>query len=365
MEIIFDFWRDSFMKKALALVMALAMVMSMALVSMANTVIFAADSDDIQASPLAKFDEEIYIRSKDKMISKDRIHYGATAYLVPLFVGYEEEDGDEVQYDYLVTDDRTVSDLSIKAEWEEGGEYIKSIEFVKKSVRKFKYAEGYTVDYGSPIGIYLLAIKTTGYSVDDNDVEGTIYLKGKSGSKIDGKYTKIDGYIDVAFTLGYHLAEYGEDYDDNEADVTSDDFTVYDFSDIENDEYTIVYDEFIATVNVKREENVILALDTDIIEEIYEAFPNANIDYYTLTGYFKRVAKVCVELENGKEFLYQVVDGKIVEVNGEYDEWTEEFTFKTRNLGTYIISDVKLDIDSFNAVRSADTAVSSTTDAAV
>jgi len=95
---------------------------------------------------------------------------------------------------------------------------------------------------------------------------------------------------------------------------------------------------------MKDGDKVLLECDDEVIDEVDEAYPDANIDYYACTAAFKKTATVVVELEESEEYLYEVVDGVVVEVNGEYDDWAEEFTFKTKKLGTYIISDVELEL---------------------
>jgi len=326
------------MKKALALVMAIAMVASMAVAASALE-LKPVVKDDPSALALGLVTEPLTYKDKALTTAASPVKYGTTLYLSLLDAGGTG-----------LTEEKSVSNLKVTAEWEENGSYVEGVEIVKKKVNKLN---------GSAVAedfYYFIAIETTGEKLDNVEVVGTIYLKGKSGSNKQATNYKVDHYVDLSFTLGYATADVEADGD---IDVDSDTLTVYNFqqktgtgandpkiiADAVAEEYVLDFEnKFVVTANVKSEKKVVLAADTDVIDEVEEAYPDANIDFYALTGAFKKTATVVVELEEGEEFLYAVVDGQVVEVNGEYDDWAEEFTFKTKKLGTYIISDVELEL---------------------
>jgi len=317
------------MKKALALVMAIAMVASMAAVSFAavNALTPVTPTTPAAAGAVANYDTNLYTytASTDRMdIATAPIKFGSTVYVMLL---------DDVNAG--ITASKSVDNLKISATWTEGSEFVTGVEIVKL---KTAYVDG-VVDPAKYF--YYVAISTTGDQLEQEEVEGTIYLKGKSGSdKTDANY-KVDHKFAVNFTLGYPDAgAVGASLA-----VNSKNKTVYDFTASTDTEYEVTFGgKFVVTANVKSEKDVLLACNEDVIEEVDEAYPDANIDYYALTGAFKKTATVVVELEEGEEFLYAVVDGQVVEVNGEYDDWEEAFVFKARKLGTYIISDVELEL---------------------
>jgi len=305
------------MKKALAMLMAIAMIASLAAVSFA-AVSFTptAKEDDPDATKITTVDAALY-------------DYNTTAKKFVTNTTGEYEFGDKVYLvirddDGFATEEKTVSGLSLKAEWNEGGEYVESVEIVKKK-------------HGTDGNVYAIEIATTGSDNAVKTVSGTISLKGRSGV---AKPNKVDAHIDLDFTVGYAQV--------TKANVPADkvefpaDKTVYDFVDVDNDEYELYYGPFSVTANFENEKKVLLAVDDEVIEEIEEAYPDAAIDYYAFTGSFKKTAEVVVDLD--EVYLYEVVDGVVTEVNGEYDDWSEEFTFKTRKMGTYILSDVELEL---------------------
>ncbi|MBR6735808.1 MAG: hypothetical protein IKL92_02925, partial [Oscillospiraceae bacterium] len=235
----------------------------------------------------------------------------------------------------VLSQEKSVSGLKVSADWDEGAEFVSGVEIVKKTGNGITAAKN----------IYYLAVNTVKVAdVDAEEVSGAVLFKGRSG---DSK-TKIDGELEVAFTLGYAAGTVNAD----KASVSGKTLKVYDFSGLDDDaaateEYEVTFGgEFVVTANVKTEKKVLMACDETVIDEIDEAYPEANLDYYACTGAFKKTAKVVVTLDEGEEFLYEVVDGQLVEVDGDYDEWAEEFTFKTKKLGTYVISDVELEVAS-------------------
>jgi hypothetical protein len=198
--------------------------------------------------------------------------------------------------------------------------------------------------------VYLIAVTTTGSSTSDVAVEGEIYLKGKSGADSD----KVNGYFSVSFDIAYTATPVAA----SPLTVAKDD-TLYTFDGTyQKESFTIKYGT-VATVyaNTKNEDKIVLGYDLDEIDEIAEAYDEANLDFVALTGSFKKTAEVTIYADEGS-YLYQVVDGKLKAVKAEYDEFEEGFVFNAKTLGTYVISDVELDLNAASSVVADDTTVS-------
>ena len=93
---------------------------------------------------------------------------------------------------------------------------------------------------------------------------------------------------------------------------------------------------------------LLVYFDTDFNSKIAAKYPLAELNFWNGNGAkFIRVGEMFLPVkEDYAQFLYQVnADGTLSEVAGaEYDKYDEGFYFSTRVLGTYVISDMELDI---------------------
>ena len=303
------------MKKVFALALALAMVLSLAAVAFAdNSELKDEDGDvvalfQVEEDTLLKYDSD----TKEMKDAEGKISFAQTRYF-----SLVDEDGDPI------TDSKSVSGLKVTPKWTDGEKYVKSVEIVKKA------------------GAYYVALTTTGSELDGVDLAGKIYLKGTSGT--GDEKTKIDAYFTVDLTIAYP-----EGTVDTSAKklFVGDSKKVYDLEDVDNDEYTIYFGDEVKTAvasavtDVTNTKKVLLGYKVDDVDAVVDAYPDANIDFVALTGAFKKTAEVTVYADEGT-FLYKVVDGKVVPMDAEYDEWEEGFIFNAKTLGTYAISDVEL-----------------------
>ena len=301
------------MKKVIALLLAVFMILSFC------TVIFAASDE---AATLADADGPYFYADK-KAVSQETFEFGQTVYIL-LF----DKNGD------VLNKEKSVDELMLKAEWEEGEDYIGDVTFEKISVNKI---DGHNLNKR----MYVIAIETEGSSSETIDVSGRIYIKGRSGTEGTSSDRKVDAYMDIDFALGY---DKGTVDPDSLTVYEEDGKLAYDFTDIEEENYTIYFDEYAEVlVDVTRDEVVVLSVNNDSIDDIDDEYRSADMRYVALTGSFRRTAEVTIYAEEGG-YIYEVVNGSLREMNAEYDDFMEAFVFNARRLGTYAISDIEIDI---------------------
>ncbi|MBR6735386.1 MAG: hypothetical protein IKL92_00770, partial [Oscillospiraceae bacterium] len=312
------------MKKVFALSMAAAMVMSLSAVSMAASNSDLKDEDGdvigvlgVNQDTMLKWDSNL----RDMIYwtedgTENGVEVDPTFGKVLYYRLYDAEQN-------AITDSKAVSNLNINAKWSDGASYVKGVEIVKKG------------------GSYYIAVTTQGSSLEPVDVSGKIYLKGTSGTG-EGKQ-RIDGHFDVDFTLAYGEVIVGAS--DNSVIVSATDM-VYDLSDNEEKEFTFQYgangSEIVEIVtDVASTDRLLLGYNTDEVEELVQIYNKANLDFINMKGAFKKTSDVTLYAEEGT-YLYKYENGKLSAVDAEYDDWDEAFSFRTKALGTYVISDVKL-----------------------
>ena len=354
------------MKKLFALVLAVAMVLSMASVAMAaaNTKIGALDPSGwggiANALYIENEDDDVYFDKDDngandnEDMTSANIPYGETVY-IPLI------DSDNKQF--TRADD--VDALKVSAKWDKNGEYVDSVEIVKKNSR------------------YWVAIKTTGSSMSENDVEGTITLSGKAYEDSDAsKKTNVnnlkpngkdDNQFDVVLTLKYAEVT-GTDANKLVVEQTIEETAKtfrFDKEDMQDEEFELeVADEdedVTFTVDTTHQPKLVLSFTTDAIDEVEDKYADANLDFYVFNGAtFKKTGELFIPADEGT-YLYEIVDGAAKAVDAEYDDYDEGFYLKTKTLGAYVVSDVKLATAEAAAVdtTTTDTTANPTTGAAL
>ena len=82
------------------------------------------------------------------------------------------------------------------------------------------------------------------------------------------------------------------------------------------------------------------------MDALIEANPEANMDFFTLKAAprFNKIGEMTIYADGDVfKYIYEVdKDGQLKEVNATYDEDEEGFVFKTRQLGSYVMSDIEL-----------------------
>jgi len=271
----------------------------------------------------------------------------------------------------LVTKSEVVANLKIKADWEEGGDMVKDIKIIKRKIVNpesdrdlLKTDTDYDEDLYYPsaddLGLTEYGYKEGGYyyflvityedstSHNDVDVIGTLTFNKSKDPSID------DMDLDVGLAL---------DWEYNYRDKTTTDYIIDDdpsFEFLAEKNYALKFDsdeeveltfedDSTFTVDVSGQGKMLFSFNTNYISKVAAKYPYAELNFWNGNGAkFNRVGEFflnCEDLE-GNLFLYQVnANGTLSEVAGaEWDESDEGFYFNTRVLGSYVVSDMELDV---------------------
>ena len=344
------------MKKVFALALALAMVLSLASVAFAANSKLIDDEDNSAANVMQVQEDQAYTYDSDtKVMEKagDTVEFGKTLYYVLTKNDNVLNPSYGLYYEDLITDSKSVSGLKITPKWTDGEEYVKNVEIVKKSVKLGGFAvDPEAANAGDRMSCYFVAVTTTGSELEDVDVSGKIYLKGTTGTGENKE--KLDSYFTVDFSLAFEEVTKEVLVKDTKKVFATTTKKVYEMDNVDRDEVTVYFVPKAdvetgvsknavasAVIDATNEEDVLLFYKVDEVESVVDAYPDANLDFVALTGKFKKTAEVTLYADEGT-YLYKVVDGKVVAMDAEYDEWEEGFIFNAKTLGTYAISDVKL-----------------------
>lgn len=290
-------------------------------------------------------------------------------------------------YYSVVTESETVSSIKIKSDWEEGKDLVKSISIVKKKVcnpnekddvaTDFEYSGDDSDEAERPyaslekLGLkqfgleendyaYFLAIKyNDSTSVNDDDVVGTITLSKSKDPAID----KYEFDIEVNVDWENSWRQDSEWKVTGDVDIKAD--TNYALKFDCDDVVTLTFDDdSYFEVDVSGQSKLLFNYTTDYISRIAAKYPYAELNFWNGNGAkFNRVGEFFLSCEDltGNQFLYQVTsDGKLAEVPGaEWDDSDEGFYFNTRVLGSYVVSDMELDVVDNSSSNSSNSSNSS------
>jgi len=309
------------MKKLLSLMLALAMVLSL------SAVAFAAANDlknsDKQAPSAIHVDGDhplVLDAGKASMsTATDLPSFGKTVY----YALYADADCTQP-----ITRLSELEDLKVSAKWDEGAQNVQRVELVRKSV---------SLNGGEKAPACFVAVTTGGSSMEEIPLDGKIYLKGTVGSGKEKE--KINHSFNVRLTIGYGRTVIDETQ--RGVEVAEGD-RIYDLERNRQDEFTFTFGDIAeAVTDVASTDELLLGYDTDEIEILSLVYNVADLDFVSMRGAFRKTATVTIYAEPDT-YLYQYADGRVTPVSATYDEIEEGFVFKTKTLGTYVISDIKL-----------------------
>ena len=222
-----------------------------------------------------------------------------------------------------ITDKEDIKSYKVKTEWSVGDLDEKAAIELVKFDSGYLYAVTFTLPEGAE----------TKYQ----DLAGEVSIyKNSSDLKKDSDK--------VGITLNFG-AEYGYKTEDYDAVADWDKVEVVDFDDVEGEETLTFGDDFEFEVDVTGQGKLNLKWNNDFNKEFAAMYDYANIDFIT----FEKEPSFN---KNGTAYIYADEDAYIYEVTADgakeikglkWDEDYEAWTFKTRTLKSYAISDVELD----------------------
>ena len=314
------------MKKILALTLAAVMAAGM------TTVAFAADVevDSVEfgdRATLFKYSSDDNIGKVVPADERDVLEPGAT-YYISLKVNGEETVLTENDIDY------DSSDMNkYKAFFDEKYGELGDFEVDYKKIETYSDDDQAWDEKGD---YRYVVVFTTPEDNDSNpyyDVAGSIKV-GTSSSKAN----KTTGYpLDVTIAKDY-IKEFDGDFG------TFDNGAVVKFEK-ELGEIDIDFgDEAMFTVDATGQGRLNLIWNTDFNKEFAADYDYANIDFLTFVGEpsFNKTGVMYIYAPEDS-FIYEVTEDGAKAINATWDEDYEAWTFRTRTLGSYAISDVELD----------------------
>ena len=326
------------MKKIFALALAAIMTAGMATTSFAyldNYKLAISVNKDGNANEVYVIDDG-KAKKAEKNDNGDLIFDGGDEVVIPIYQweDWDKEKGKEHQIDErekntiaAYTDKDDVKLPKAFATWDEGKADLE--------VRKVKFDNG----------DYRYAVVVTMPETDGNkvlDLAGTISIGTSKSAAEKYSYSKFDLVVSYA-PNGVDKNEpiNVEKYDGG---VLTDDIGIVKF-DKEAGEVDIEFgdDTALFTVDVTGQGNLNLAWNVDFNKEFAGMYDYANIDFVNFEGKpsFNKTGTLYIYADEDS-FIYEVTEDGAKAIKAEWDEDYEAWTFKTRTLKSYAISDVEL-----------------------
>ncbi len=220
------------------------------------------------------------------------------------------------------TEKEDIRNIKVKTDWKVGELTEKpEIEFVKIG-DEYVYAVTFTLPEAAEI-------KTS-------DLAGSISVY-RSSSQLK------DDYDDKELVTLNFGSEYGYKEEKYDAVVDWDKVEVVDFKGVDGEE-TLVFGDFEFEVDVTGQGKLNLKWNQDFNKEFAAMYDYANIDFvnFVKTPSFNKNGVVYIYADEDA-YIYEVTADGAKEIKGlKWDEDYEAWTFKTRTLKSYAISDVEL-----------------------
>lgn len=223
------------------------------------------------------------------------------------------------------------------------------------NVSKISYEEGKS--YIS--GLSVTAVRTSGgdrvycvaVDVKNNTSSSThdVFVNFRLNQKADSNYAKLELDSDLAFEVGFSTA--GGDYD---GEIPKNPATFRDgYGFDEDSEFEFTFEassDLRYVVNTSGQGRIVLGLNTEFNEDVADAYPNANLDFYNGNyATFNRSGTLYIENDDDDLYIYSLSSSDVLsKVNCKYDSYENAYVITTRTLGVYIISDKNLDLSLYN-----------------
>ena len=221
-----------------------------------------------------------------------------------------------------INDKDGVKGYKVKTEWSVGDLDEKAAIELVKFDSGYYYAVTFTLPEGAETKYQDLAGEVSVY-------------KNSSDLKDDSDKA------DITLKFG---AEYGYKTEDYDAVADWDKVEVVDFDGVEGDETLTFGDDFEFEVDVTGQGKLNLKWNNDFNKEFAAMYDYANIDFITFEKEpsFNKNGTAYIYADEDA-YIYEVTADGAKEINGlKWDEDYEAWTFKTRTLKAYAISDVEL-----------------------
>ena len=196
------------------------------------------------------------------------------------------------------------------------------------------------------------------YGVDDLDIDFDVTLKKGSSKKdidsvISGGATKTDAKtVNYVTTFGWGQIPAQSDKDDDTVTVnTSTGAVVFDDEDAKFTTFEFDNVDAISVAGKMSKQGAVnMNLDvavTDEIKALMKKNEKVDFDVLNFTGApefdFTQEVTYSIEDEDVTYYVYEIKDGKAVEVNAKLNDDKDAMVWKTRVLGCYIVTDEKID----------------------
>ena len=224
-----------------------------------------------------------------------------------------------------ITEKDDVKGLKVKAEWRVGDVDAKpEIEYVKVKGAKtgYMYALTFTLPENADIKM--------------SDLAGEISVYRSSSDIKDDSAKRAYNTVKIGVEYGYGVQKYIENSDLEDAEVV-------DFKGCDGVE-TLTFGDFEFEVDVTGQGKLNLKNNVDFNKEFAAMYDYANIDFinFVMEPTFNKNGTAYIYADEDA-FIYEVTADGAKEIKGlKWDEDYEAWTFKTRTLKSYAISDVEL-----------------------
>lgn len=364
------------MKKFVSMALATAMIASLgSITAFAKDDEYAKYNDiTIERTTSVVGDGYLYIPLR---IKGDKLNSSAPSG-VDTGAWYYIGDGNEDIGKHIIDMDniKDFEDMKLKVTITSGKDYVKSCELTEIDDDDFQnFGSGSTDKHWN--GVYAIAIELEDfYEADTLNIKGTAKIQKNTGSTIDDydfnykiKNTSSDNIVRVDnneiqsapdnlwIDKGNHSKGVkGLEVDDDEVTITYPDFggNVVDFKKgiemlyLEGEEWNY-------EVKMSDQGKVALKFDNDTHKSIVRSFDeDADLTFFNFPGNpkfdFTGTMTVTLPDENEEYYLYQIdEDGDLTKINARLNDDEDALEFKTRELTSYVLSDMEYDKSSNDA----------------
>ncbi len=296
------------MKKIIALALSLAMVLSMGVVALADH----TDCDAIEGT-CEVGGNHLLPGEKYAIDSANATLLGITE---TFDLGEVEPTGDELD----------ISKWKVSTDWDMGSALVSGIAYDKDDE------------------CWYLTLKENYTITTAKTLKGEITFEGKGVNK-----DADDVVITIDTTVSNHLVEIVgyEDLEDAEDDpYEAEDNVVYKCEEDEGG-YVVFNDGRLlgVTLKMESEEKVYAANNETMIDALAEKYPDADIECYSFGSIRTLKNKATLTLQadySSQYYVYTYENGKLVAQDYDWDSIEGVYTWETKELGSYVISDVEL-----------------------